>query len=606
MPAVLLSPSPSTALARPYVILTARLLVGLLQGVALYALQQAATEHQSLARRSHFFVPLFLLTLWLPLLWNSALGHLRWRQSVYWSLLLLVLLTFLGVYDAWRSGASAGVVQYPSVGLLLMSFAGLYVAQALVLAGASERRCVASYPACFETAWKLLVQAQFGVVFVVVLWWVLLLGALLFALVDLNGPERLLSAPWFPAPVSLLALSCALHITDVRPSMVQGIRTLLLHMLSWLLPLAALAVAGFLLVLPWTGLAPLWATGHATEVMLGAAVVLLLLINATVQDGRPSCPGHPLLHWSARSATLCLLPLVLIAAYAMGLRVAEHGWTAARIRGAAAIALLIGYAAGYAWAALRAAAWTQRLAQVNIFQAYAMLLVALALHSPLADPARLSVNHQMSRLESGRVAADQFDYNYLRVEGRRYGREALERLRSDPLGDDPALVRSAAAQVLLHGLDEYSANVSPGGLATQLHVWPAGGQLPESFLAQDWRALNGLTDIPACLRQPGTHCDVYPRNIHGGRTAQAWILVIGRTPGSGAALLRERTPGHWESAGTLESAVVGCAALGQQLQSGAGWQLAPSSQRDLRIGQQHLPLRPPSTLARTCADFTTP
>jgi hypothetical protein len=40
--------------------------------------------------------------------------------------------------------------------------------------------------------------------------------------------------------------------------------------MSWILPVAVLLVAGFICSLPFTGLAALWETRHATSVLLSA------------------------------------------------------------------------------------------------------------------------------------------------------------------------------------------------------------------------------------------------------------------------------------------------------------------------------------------------
>jgi hypothetical protein len=55
--------------------------------------------------------------------------------------------------------------------------------------------------------------------------------------------------------------------------------------MSWILPVAVVLVAGFICSLPFTGLAALWETRHATSVLLSAAALLLVLINAAFQNG---------------------------------------------------------------------------------------------------------------------------------------------------------------------------------------------------------------------------------------------------------------------------------------------------------------------------------
>jgi len=97
-----------------------------------------------------------------------------------------------------------------------------------------------------------------------------------------------------------------MHITDVRPSIVRGIRSLLLVLLSWLLPVAVLLVGGFLARLCVSGLTALWETGHATALLLTASAVLIILINATFQSGALFKKLNFILRGSLRIASFLL------------------------------------------------------------------------------------------------------------------------------------------------------------------------------------------------------------------------------------------------------------------------------------------------------------
>ncbi|MBS0518632.1 MAG: DUF4153 domain-containing protein, partial [Proteobacteria bacterium] len=82
-------------------------------------------------------------------------------------------------------------------------------------------------------------------------------------------------------------------------------------------------------------------------------------------------------------------------------------------------------------------------------------LVLIAISTPLADPARLAVQAQYSRLVSGRVGPDAFDYGLLRFEGARYGREALERLaRLHGTPRDNDIAQRATAALALTDADD--------------------------------------------------------------------------------------------------------------------------------------------------------
>ena len=253
--------------------------------------------------------------------------------------------------------------------------------------------------------------------FVGVFWGVLWLGAVLFNLINIKFIETLIEKSWFAIPATTLATAAALHVTDVRARLVAGIRTVVHTLLSWLLPLMTLIAVGFTLSLPFTGLAPLWATRSAASLLLTAAATLVVLINAAFQDGDPVHNRPVVLRYAELIAAVMLVPLVLIATYALWLRVAQYGWTVERIATAATIVIALLYAFGYAAAALltlRGGVWMALLMRVNIATAFVVLAVLLGLFTPIADPARIAVNSQVARLESGTVPPNAFDFNYLR------------------------------------------------------------------------------------------------------------------------------------------------------------------------------------------------
>ena len=58
-----------------------------------------------------------------------------------------------------------------------------------------------------------------------------------------------------------------------------------------------------------------------------------------------------------------------------------------------------------------------------------MSVLVLLMNSPILDPLRLSAEDQISRLKSGEVQPEDFDYKYLASLGR-YGRAKLDSLNS--------------------------------------------------------------------------------------------------------------------------------------------------------------------------------
>ncbi|MFC5459585.1 DUF4153 domain-containing protein [Massilia niabensis] len=533
--------------------------IGLVQGLVLYLLYLVGDYDVWPAIEPLLFAPMLLVALFCPILLVSALGHLTRRQALLWVGGAAVLVALLAVYDIWRTGTELNVdpgshVAMPSGPLIAVLIAGLFIAHALVLSGARDRRRIASYDTYFDLAWKLGVQLAFSGLFVGITWLALTLGAELFELVKIEFFSELIRKPWFAIPVTAFAFSSALHLTDVRPGIVQGIRNLLLVLASWILPVFTLFVAGFLASLPFTGLAPLWATRQAAAVLLGTDAALVILINAAWQNGAASV-ARPI-RFSARVAALLLAPVTAIAVYALALRVGDHGWTDERIFAAACMLVALCYAIGYAAAAMRRG-WLALLAPVNIAAAFVVLGTALLLFSPLLDPARLSVNDQLARLAAGKITAAKFDFTYLRFSGQRFGQEALAQLDADARGANAALVRSriAAVRKMESKWDRQGVALAPLDLASNLRPQPDGTRLPDSFMRTNWKeALQGISS-PACLDEAGERCDTYLLDLSGDGKPE--VLVIDKDTGT-SLVAQENADGRWRAAATLRLPGANC------------------------------------------------
>lgn len=572
-------------------VMALRLATGLMQGALLYWLYRADQGAWWPGGLPYVMTPLMMAGVLLPAMLISAMGHMAPKKVAQWMLAAAVVLLVLALHavsrDAglWRGAGEVGKSVLAPHSAPVMVFGGvfMYIAHVMVMAGAADRRFFASYDSYFELAWKLTVQLMFSVFFVGTLWLVLLMGSGLFSMVRLNFLKHAMEKSWFVVPVVCFAWSCAMHVTDVRPAIVRGIRSLLLVLLSWILPVAALIVSGFLCALPFTGLDVLWATRHATSLLLAADAALIVLINAAFQNGRAK--AALVVRVSARMAALLILPLTAIAVYALGLRVYDYGWTADRVVAAACLVLAGCYALGYAWAAHRYETWLCAIANVNVASAFVFLALLLALFTPIADPARLSVNNQVARLEKGRTEAAKFDFHYLRFEGERYGQAALARLSQQASGPEAALIRELAAKAL-KDTDRWhnERQVVQISVAANVKVWPASAKLPASFVAQKWSPEDARA-IPSCLSSVGSYCDAMMVDIDGDGRPE--ILLVNVDSYSEPALIKERADGRWVVAGHLDMNVSKCEPLMEKLMTGQYTLVAPRM-KALQVGGQVL------------------
>jgi hypothetical protein len=216
-------------------------------------------------------------------------------------------------------------------------------------------------------------------------------------------------------------------------------------------------------------------------------------------------------------------------------------------------------------------------------------LVLLALFSPLADPARISVNDQMARVANGTITAGKLDLNYLRWDAGRYGKAALESIAA---GQSDANLRDTASR-LLAAKNRFAQNQAPHPLAANLDIHTADGKLPDSFLAQEWSA-NDYT-LPACLHTTGAiKCDVFVKDLKGDGSAQV-IVVQGTT----IAGFDRDADGVWHLSARWISS---CSDTTQAVQKGdfAAAPPQPPLWPDLDVAGQRLRFTPPNRFPTTC------
>ncbi|RSZ60263.1 DUF4153 domain-containing protein [Massilia atriviolacea] len=557
----------------------ARAAIGLAQGFVLYLLFEKRAFTDPLIHTAAF-----LIVALVPVLAISSLGHLRAALLALWCALAAVALAVIGVHAAWRE---TRLLQSPQLAPLwpdmlplvcFFSLAILFIGHALVLAAAHDKRRLASYATHFDIAWKLFIQLVFSGFFTGALFLALWLGASLFGLVKLRFLESLMESPLFVAPVLCCAFACALHLTDVRPAIVHGIRNLLLVLMSWLLPVATLLIGGFVVCLPFTGLDALWATRHATVALLAANALLVVLINAAWQNGAMGDAVAPVVRLAARVACALPLPLSAIAIHALALRVGDHGWTPDRIFAAAALLVSAIYALGYLFAAIDKGGWLRRVAPVNLVAAYAAIAVLLALLTPIADPARIAVDSQVARLESGAVGADKFDYHFLKAESRRYGVAALLRIKEGKTGPQAALAAERATRLLADqpGDDGFPQHTVKA--AEQLTVWPASARLPASFPLSTWKVNTG---VPRCLTDPNAHCDVFPIDFDDDGKDE--LLLMASNSYDEPVVFSEGARGRWTVSARL-SGMTSCAPFADLLKRGDYRLVAPRTRQIVVAG----------------------
>ena len=166
----------------------------------------------------------------------------------------------------------------------------------------------------------------------------------LFDLIGIDVIKELLQESWFGWMLAGFAFGAAVGLLRERDALVATLQRLVMVVLGVLAPVLGAALLLFLLSIPFTGLGKLWDSSiPATPMMLLAGAGAILLANAVIGNGADDRATSRVLRISAQVLVLAVLPLAIIAALSLGLRIGQYGWTPERIWGVVAVAVAVLY-----------------------------------------------------------------------------------------------------------------------------------------------------------------------------------------------------------------------------------------------------------------------
>jgi hypothetical protein len=253
--------------------------------------------------------------------------------------------------------------------------------------------------------------------------------ASLFDVIGIDAIKELLQEEWFGWMLAGFAFGAALGMLRERDALLATLQKLVMVILSVLAPVLAVALAAFLLSLPFTGLGGLWESDiPATPMLLLSGAGAILLANAVIGDGKDERNANAWLQRAALLLTVCVLPLAVLAALSMGQRIGQYGWTPERIWGVVAVGIAIAYGLAAWWAVFRGRIeFDEPLRPLQTKLAIGLCGVALFLALPILDFGAISARSQLARLDSGDVTAEQFDWRAMAFD---FGPEGRDRLKA--------------------------------------------------------------------------------------------------------------------------------------------------------------------------------
>ena len=405
-------------------------LTALFQGLLLGIYAVITSGHPALLRLriipSKFlaFMPLPAIFL-VPLVFWLSQEH--WGRRL-WNLLagLAAVLLALWAYRLWSYGGFlAGVVPSQKADLIRISLAVFMIVPFFQCRIASWSWKFPYSEMFFQMCRNLFLLFQASIV-IAVFWGLLITAGLLFDIVGLHFVPLLLFNPVCAVPLTTIIIAVSISVAIKHPG-IDSLGRWLLAVLAWLLPFFSVLSLAFLVCLLWggsTGLNALWNTGQASTLMLLLQAGTIILANAAWLDGSKSAFRTRSIDILAQVSLLCLPVYSVLCLYSISLRISQYGLTSDRVQ-----ALFLAVTAGI-WGVAYAGTviarnWPVSIGRVNIACILFVALLVILMNSPVLDPLRLSAEDQISRLKSGEIQPEDFDYKYLASLGG-YGREKLD------------------------------------------------------------------------------------------------------------------------------------------------------------------------------------
>lgn len=464
--------------------------IGLLQGLTSWLVVRF---WPSLPHKAALLAALFVLVLisgvTFQLIWQgkrlTRLVVLSGVHGAVWSLVALWV---------WWQLPPAGVPYagdgYRTATFVVAAILGVYILLPFARIYYETGRFSFPYTELFRHSWNTPFIVAIGFLFVGLYWTLVVLWAELFRILGVSFFRDVFYSTPFVHITSYTTFGLGLAVGKESHGVINTLRSITLQVFRMLMPLLALIALLFLAALIFTGLQPLWGTRAASPLLLNLLALSVLFINAVFQDGSEERP-YPT--WVRRGVEGMLVAMPIFAGlvlYSIGLRIHQYGLTPDRFYVVLAGIVFSLYGLGYAAAVLRrGAVWIGLIRPINIGVALFVVVLAIAVHTPVLDPLGWSARNQYQRLIEGKADPKDFDYGALRFLMGRAGYaklEALERAESLPnallIRTHVVAAKAAESYYALRKARPPKQLTEPELLKGRLEVLPKGAEAPERLL----------------------------------------------------------------------------------------------------------------------------
>lgn len=528
--------------------------LALVQGYALYFLHLSITEEAWPATDMRWLKAFYTLVIGLPAFFYLGMERFKDKRNAVTAVVLGTVLFVLGWHLGWTEsvqGVSPSEKHRFTPPFVISLGVALFILAFFYRSWSITGRLRFHYSRLLAFSWEQALTLGLLGLFIGVFWLLLQLWAGLFNAIGVSFFKELFRQPPFVYPVTWLVLGLGLVLIRNRIRLVATVQFMCEALIKALLPLAAFMIVLFLAALPFTGLKPVWDTGSAAFLMMALTLILLFFFNA-VLSGSTDTPQYPYPLRVSVLTAVALLPIcTLVAAWALWLRIAQYGLTPDRIWAFVVLLLIAGYTFSYSALILWKRTDSIRYIQTaNKGLALVIAGVLILVNTPLADPRAWAAQSQASRLLSGDVSVEEFDYAYMRFSLGAHGVRALREIEASEFAEEnPEVSQYIAAAMKQENRYSKAPLVDRNDLAAVanvLDVTPAGEVIPEPLLKLI--AENQLT----CTTR-SDHCEAL--KLTGTDDGADWLVFQGpRHCAYGSAYTMHN--GQWVVMGQVNS--LGC------------------------------------------------
>jgi uncharacterized protein DUF4153 len=451
---------------------------------------------------------------------------------------VLAGLALLSLGVGWHHGAWGADDPYDApiafaVPLAVLVFHALPFVQSALTRGFVRPR----YEDLFQFAWRNALLVALGCVFAGVFWLLLALWGALFQMLGVDFFRELFTSSPFAIPATTVAAGVGIQLAGSVERLQTALRQQLLALLKWLTPLATLILVLFTVTLVAKSPELFAEQRRAISAvwLLWLVAVSVALLNSAYQDGREEAPYPRWLGNLIRHAAVLLLPVAMLAVYALVIRLDRYGITVPRAWGLLVAVIALIYAGGYAWASARKGPWMGGIGTVNVAVALFTIAMLTIMLTPALSPERLAAASQYRRALS---EASDDAYAYLRFQSGRYGRERLERLAGIEGPPNAADIRARADRQLKRKERWDGGEPSEPLAADAFEAFPEGSRLDPELLTAI-QASKRANILARC--EPASRCPVLFADLNRDGSDEAIFFA-----GYYAVVAASRKPDGWK------------------------------------------------------------